>query len=289
MPQRKALIYLLLATLLLPFTPFHGAAQTNLSHMELGLNGGGMNYMGDLNNQSILGKANLAGGAFFRMQFNDRWALNIGGSYGHLEGGNPDFMAWRNLSFKSHLLEGTLRMEFNFWPYGLFGTDLHWTPFIFGGFGFFTFNPMAQWQNPNTGETDWYELQPLGTEGQGLNQYPDRSYYSLLQVNMPFGIGVKMMPSKSVTIAMEYGFRKTWTDYLDDVSTTYIDLEALRSSRGEVAVALSDRSAEAGGVTNAPGIKRGDDSLNDWYSYFNISVSVSFDILFGWLMKKKCD
>ncbi len=257
--------------------------------MELGLNGGGMNYMGDLNNQSILGKVHAGGGAFFRMQFGDRWALNIGAGYGHLEGGNPDFMAWRNLSFKTHLLEGTLRMEFNFWPYGLFGTDLHWTPFIFGGFGFFTYNPMAQWCNPTTGETDWYELQPLGTEGQGLSQYPDRSYYSLLQLNMPFGIGVKMMPSKKVTIAMEYGFRKTWTDYLDDVSTTYVDLEALRSSRGEEAVALSDRSAEAGGVANAPGIKRGDDSLNDWYSYFNISISVSFDVLFGWLMKKKCN
>ncbi len=245
--------------------------------------------MGDLNNQSILGRVRAAGGAFVRLKFGDRWALNIGGSHGHLEGGNPDCMAWRNLSFKSPLTEGTLRMEFNFWPHSLSGADFHWTPFIFGGFGFFSFNPMAQWRNPTTGETNWHELQPLGTEGQGLGRYPDRAHYSLLQLSMPFGVGIKMMPSKKVTIAMEYGFRKTWTDYIDDVSTTYVDAELLRSTYGEVSAALADRSVEGGGVANAPGIKRGDDSLNDWYSYFNISIAVSFEVLFGWLQKKKCD
>lgn len=265
-------------------------AQIDLGRMELGVCGGGMNYIGDLNNQSMLGSVNAGAGIFFRMKFGDRWALNIGGSYGHLEGGNPDYMAWRNLSFRSHLMEAYMRMEFNFWPYGIFGTTYHWTPYIFGGFGVFTFNPKAQWTDPNTGQTAWYDLQPLGTEGQGLSAYPGRSYYSLMQINMPFGLGVKIMPGKKFTLAVEYGFRKTWTDYIDDVSTTYVDNELLRNTHGDAAAGLADRSTEVtGGKLNDAGIKRGDDSLDDWYSYFNVSFAVSFDVLFGWLKKKNCN
>lgn len=280
----------LVASLLLLFmasvVPVRG--QMSLGAMELGVNAGGMNYIGDLNDQSMLGRVNPAAGAFFRLKFGDRWALAIGGSYGHLE--SDDFMAWRNLSFRTHLAEAYMRMEFNFFPYGIFDIGYSWTPYIFGGFGIFAFKPRAQWTNPNTGETAWHDLQPLGTEGQGLSAYPDRPYYSLLQMSMPFGIGVKLMPGKHVTLAMEYGFRKSWTDYIDDVSTTYVDPQLLFNARGEEATGLADRSAEVkGGVLNAPGIKRGDDSLDDWYAYFNISVSVSFEVLFGWMRGKRCD
>lgn len=262
--------------------------QVTLGIMELGVNGGGMNYIGDLNDQSPLGKVNPAGGVFFRMKFDDRWALSIGGSYGYLE--SDDFMAWRHLSFRSLLAEGYMRMEFNFFPYGIFETGLSWTPFIFGGFGVFAFKPQALWTNPNTGETAWHDLQPLGTEGQGTSAFPGRSYYSLLQVSMPFGIGLKLMPSRHVTLAVEYGFRKSWTDYIDDVSTTYVDPKLLYDAHGEEAAGLADRSAEVqGGTSNAPGIKRGDDSLDDWYAYFNVSVSVSLEVLFGWMRGKHCD
>lgn len=280
------LVAILLLLTVVPAFPARG--QMSLRDMELGVNGGGMNYIGDLNDQSMLGKPNLAVGAFFRLKFGDRWALAIGGSYGHLE--SDDCMAWRNLSFRTHLAETYMRMEFNFFPYGIFDIGYSWTPYIFGGIGVFAFKPQALWTNPNTGETDWYELQPLGTEGQGLSAYPDRPYYSLMQVSMPFGLGVKLMPGKNVTLAMEYGFRKTWTDYIDDVSTTYVDPQLLYDAHGEAAAGLADRSAEAGGgVPNAPGIKRGDDSLDDWYAYFNISVSVSFEVLFGWMRGKHCD
>ena len=218
-----------------------GAAPNGLSRMEWGSRRR-MNYIGDLNGQSMLGSVNGAAGAFFRMKFGDRWALSIGGSYGHVE--SHDYMAWRNLSFHSYVGEAYMRMEFNFWPYGLFGTDYHWTPYLFGGLGVFSFNPKAQWTDPNTGETAWHELRPLCTEGQGLSAYPDRSTYSLLQLDMPFGLGVKLMPNKKFTIAVEYGFRKTWTDYLDDVSTTYVDNELLHDVYGDASAGLADRSDE---------------------------------------------
>ena len=260
-------------------------AQLALGDMELGVGVGGMNYIGDLNNQGMLGAPHWAGGLFCRINWDNRWALVLGAAAGQVEGGSPDCMAWRNLSFRSPILEGTMRMEFNFWPYGQGDMRFRWTPFIFGGIGAFHFNPKALLEDPATHEARWHELQPLGTEGQGLEEYAGRTPYALTQLSMPFGLGVKWTPTKTVTLSAEYGFRKSWTDYLDDVSTTYADNALLRQRRGEVAAALADRSA----IPNATGIKRGDDSLDDWYAYFNVSVSVSFDLLFGWMRKKRCD
>lgn len=287
--EKRPLPYLAAALIaLLCLWPPRAAAQTALGRMEIGVSGGGMNYIGDLNGQSLIGTVNVAGGAFFRMRFSDRWAMVAGASYGHVE--SRDYMAWRNLSFRTTISEAYLRMEFNFWPEGLFAAAWNWTPYLFGGLGVFAFNPRAQWTNPLTGETAWHDLQPLGTEGQGLKAYPHRSPYSLLQLSMPFGLGVKLMPNKKFTLAVEYGFRKSWTDYLDDVSTTYVDNELLRSSRGDVSAGLADRSDETpAGTLNASGIKRGDDSLDDWYAYFNVSIAVSCDVLFGWMRKKNCD
>lgn len=283
----KRRLYLSFLTLLMPLLL---SAQGNLSNMEIGVNAGGMNYIGDLNDQSMLGKPNLAYGGLFRYKLDNRWSIVCGASYGHVEGGNPDVLPHRNLSFSSYIFEGYLRTDFNFFPFGFGDMRFRWTPYIFGGFGFFKFNPTAYYIDPLSGEEGWYELQPLCTEGQGLLQYPDRSPYSLLQLTMPFGLGVKFLPSKYFTVTAEYGWRKTWTDYLDDCSTTYVDNDLLNYENGEIAAALADRTGEVDpGYVNASGIKRGDDSLDDWFAYFNVSATVSFELLFGWMMKKKCN
>ena len=116
--------------------------------------------------------------------------------------------------------------------------------------------------------------------------YTERRPYPLTQVCMPFGVGMRWRLSKNVSLTAEYGFRKTWTDYLDDVSTTYVGSEVLLAEvqDGVLAAALADRSE----VPNAVGIKRGDDSLDDWYSYFNLSLGMNLDMLFGWMRSKRC-
>ena len=265
-------------------------AQVSLNNMELGLCAGGMNYMGDLKNQSLLGKPSPAWGAFYRQKFGDRWALSLSAAYGHVEGGNPDVIEKRNLSFRSYIAEAAIRMEFNFFPLGKGDMHFRWSPYVFGGLGAFAFNPQARYTDPAVGSPLWYDLRPLGTEGQGTPDYPEREMYETFQIALPFGVGIKWHISRTVTLAAEYGFRKTWTDYLDDVSTTYADPDIIERYRGTVAAALADRSGEVeAGFRNATGIKRGDDSLNDWYAFFNLSLSVSFDTLFGWMRKKKCN
>ena len=265
------------------------SAQLWLGKTEIGVTAGGMNYIGDLNNQSMFGKVNVAFGGLLRYNFDNRLSMRFDVDYGHVEGGNPDYIARRNLSFRSYIMEGALRAEFNFFPYGPRDDQFVWTPYIFGGIGFFVFNPQAVYTDPHTGESSWQDLQPLTTEGQGTSLNPDASPYKLKELNMPFGVGFKYSPSKALTISAEYGFRKTWTDYIDDVSTLYVDNGQLKELAGGIAAAMADRSAEVEpGYVNAAGIKRGDDSLDDWYAYFNVCVTLKFDFLFGWLVKKRC-
>ena len=264
----------------------NGLAQPSdmLSRTELTLRVGGMNYCGDLNDQSLLGEVNMAGGVGLRVRLDNRWTVRVEGDYGTIAA-TEDVDPKRNLSFRSPLVEGGLLAEFNFQSYGGGATDWQWTPYIFGGVGVFHYNPRAKYVDTH-GDVQWADLQPLHTEGQGTNAYPDRRPYRLTQLAMPFGLGVRLRLGKYFSLSAEYGFRKTWIDYLDDVSTTYADPAVLRAEveNGSLAAQLADRSE----VANRPGIKRGDDSLPDWYSFFNIAVGVNLDPLFGWMRQKKC-
>ncbi len=260
-----------------------------LSRSELLLMGGGMNYIGDLNNESALTLPRLAGGVGLRYRFDNRWALRVEASYGQI-GCDEDYNELRNLSFRSDIIEGAVLAEFNFAPFGSGATERLWTPYLFGGLGVFHFNPMAMY-TLGDGQEMWAELQPLHTEGQGSTQYPDRKAYARMQMCLPFGVGVKVRLGKNFSLAAEYGFRKTWTDYLDDVSKTYVEHDLLQSNSddGVLAEQLADRSGEVQeGYVNAAGVKRGDDSLDDWYAYLHVSLGVSLDAMFGWMRSKRC-
>lgn len=255
-----------------------------MGRSELLFAGGGMTYLGDLNEQSAFGEVNVAGSLGVRTWLDNRWALRGTVAYGAISAMH-DCIEARNLSFRSNLFEASLVVEFTFRPYGPGATESPWTPYLFGGVGVFHFNPKTKYTSFD-GTEQWVELQPLCTEGQGTTLYPERRPYRLIQTAMPFGVGVRWRVSKSLSLAVEYGFRKTWTDYLDDVSTTYVGSELLAAqvSDGVMAAQVADRSSEP----NAPGIKRGDDSLDDWYSYFNLSVGINLNTLFGWMKSKKC-
>lgn len=275
-----------------PFSPtcsLHAQPQDFLSSSELLLYGGGMNYIGDLNNQSALTLPRPAFGGGIRYRIDNRWALRGEVSFGSVAC-EEDYNELRNLSFKSNILEVGAMAEFNFAPYGPGATERLWTPYIFGGLAVFHYNPMAKY-TIGSGEEHWAELQPLHTEGQGSVDYPDRHPYTLTQLCFPFGVGVKCRLGKAFSLAVEYGFRMTWTDYLDDVSTTYVGADVLTASveDGTLAALLADRSGEvAEGYVNAPGVKRGDDSLDDWYSYIHVTIGINFDVLFGWMRSKRC-
>ena len=260
-----------------------------LRNSEVVLGGGLMNYIGDLNNQSVLSPLHGAGSVGLRTRLDSRWAVRVEVAYGSISC-EKDYIVRRNLSFRSDIFELAALAEFNFRPFGPGATESAWTPYIFGGIGVFHYNPMAQYTD-NEGNAQWVELQPLNTEGQGTSLYPERRPYALVQLCMPFGVGVKVRFNKTFSMTAEYGFRMTWSDYLDDVSTTYVGSELLEAEvlEGAMAARMADRSNEVeSGYVNAVGIKRGDDALKDWYAFLKVSVGVNLETLLGWTRSKRC-
>jgi hypothetical protein len=140
--------------------------------------------------------------------------------------------------------------------------------YIYGGIGYFSFNPKTKYN----GET--VALQPLGTEGQFF--LPGKSPYKLTSLTIPFGVGYKFKPTKLGYFSVSVDSRKTFTDYIDDVSTQYVDKTALMASNGPTAVALSDRSNPDGRIIgfSEPGAIRGNPNNND--NFFFLTISYNF-------------
>ena len=202
---------------------------------------------------------------------NPRVGLRVGASYTSLSAGdsssNIPNNQYRNLSFATHLFEMHTGLEINVLPIEV----LHFraTPYFFGGISAFYFNPFAQDPSGNK-----VLLRPLSTEGQGLPMYSDRKTYSNVNIAFPFGGGAKFFIGKTLFLTTEIGFRYTNTDYLDDVSKSYVNLDTLNAYKGKLAKTMSYRGSDK----NNPqyGFQRGDTKSNDWYWFANISVSVYF-------------
>ncbi len=248
---------------------------TYAQRSEIGVLLGTSYYLGELTPNQF-GNLNFAGGLVYRYNLNPHWALKLDALYGTLDGSDAEHGKIRNLSFKSRVLEFSAQIELNFFEY-LTGSKSHrFSPYIFGGVAAFNFNPQAM---DNIGQ--WHDLQPLGTEGQGTINYPTKKAYSLTQLSIPFGIGFKFSASKIICIGAEWGLRKTFTDYIDDISTTYVDKNILANEKGPIAGYLSDRTTEL--IDPLTGLyrpgnqenqQRGNSSNKDWYSFAGVTITV---------------
>jgi hypothetical protein len=238
---------------------------------ELGLFLGGSYYIGDLNPIKQFHKTQPAAGLVYRRNLNYRQTLKYAINYGKLTASDAQSkdvaQKNRNLNFTSTLWEATAQYEFNFFQYETGNWQIPASPFVFIGLSAFRFNPQA---NVNGSYVD---LRNLGTEGQGTTYY-NRKKYSTIQASIPFGIGFKGTVAKHLSIAAEWGMRKTFTDYIDDVSKTYVDPTILAAEKGTLAAELSNRS-NLGYVTGTDR-QRGNSKNKDWYSFAGITVAYKF-------------
>ena len=122
-------------------------------------------------------------------------------------------------------------------------------------------------------ENHWYALEPLGTEGQGTSANPGKNKYSRAGTAFPFGVGMKYNLNKNIILGLEWGMRKTFTDYLDDVSSTYADPIVLFRENGSLAAALGDRSLSKDTQSHI-GLQRGNSRNKDWYSFAGLIITV---------------
>ncbi len=240
---------------------------------RVNVNGGVSNYSGDLQAKLFtLSEAAATFGVGVQYDLSPHFAVTSNLNYiqiGASDKLNKPNLQFRNLSFDSKLVELNLMAE-----YTLF--DLNYSrisPFVNVGVAGFHHNPSAF---DSLGKKVF--LQPLSTEGQGLPEYPDRKVYSLFQFSIPFGGGIKFRVSENIILAYEIGYRKTFTDYLDDVSTGYVDRATLLAAKGQRAVSLAYRTDELKGgskVYPVDGTKRGGPDAKDYYYTQTIRVSVA--------------
>lgn len=237
---------------------------------ELGLFGGVSYYLGNLNPGKQFFLPGPTFGVLYRHNFDSRFAYKLFIAYGMVQGSDAKakFNVERNLSFRSPVVELSNQIELNFMKFVPGSMGYPFTPYIFSGFSVFYFNPQGEYDGK------WYDLQPLGTEGQTTSEYPDKSKYSLVSVAIPIGAGFKFNLSRYIIMGLEWGMRKTYTQYLDDVSTTYADPKAL-AENGHLAVIFGNRSLPVNGVQqNLTGYERGNSSIYDWYSFAGISITI---------------
>lgn len=239
----------------------------DLYRSEIGFMIGGSYYVGDLNPKKHFLQTKLAGGILYRYNFSPRWTLRASALLGNLEASDSKSQAnvERNLSFRSYIFDFSTVVEFNFLPY-ILGDKKHFiSPYIFAGVSVFNFNPQALY------DSKWYSLHQYGTEGQGTTIQGVSKPYSLTQIGIPFGLGVKISPAKFMSLGLEWGIRKTFTDYLDDVSGKYVDPVVLAAENTEIAAKLADRSLTTQGLNT--GLDRGNANTKDWYVFTGLTAT----------------
>jgi hypothetical protein len=255
--MRKTIVFFLVSIITLP----------SFSQVRLGIFGGLSNYQGDLTDK-LYKSSKAAFGITASFPIAQRFSIRTGLTLGKIAGADslsdkPELIA-RNLSFQSKITEFSVLAQ-----YDIFNIDdTRWTPYVFGGLALFHFNPFTY----DSTQTKVY-LQPLSTEGQGLQGYPEKPY-TLTQLSLPFGAGIKYAISDRVQIGLEVGLRKTFTDYLDDVSGGYADPADLLAGKGQQSVDLSYRGDEIGNAAYpTKGFTRGNPKAKDYYYFSGLHLS----------------
>lgn len=242
---------------------------------KVNLFGGFSNYIGDLQSTPYTtAQSNGAFGGGIQYDLTNHFSLLSNLMYGRISAAdgysNQADLRARNLNFESVIGEWNLLAEYN-----LLDLNAHrLSPYVFAGIALFHFNPYSY---DSLGKKVY--LRPLSTEGEGLSQYPDRKPYALTQFAIPFGGGIKFRVSDRVTIAYEIGMRKTFTDYLDDVSKTYVDQNTLLAARGPEAVEMAYRGGELKGGAPYPasGSIRGGAKNKDWYYMSGLRLTIALN------------
>jgi len=235
---------------------------------EFGVGVGAGHYFGDLNTRAHLNRPKIAATAFFRKNLGNYIALRVGASfaqlgYSDIYNDHNEYMKARNLSFNSNVWELALQGDFNFFRFMPGEPGYNFTPYVTFGIGVFNYDPFAMLAGQK------YFLRPLNTEGQGSSLYPDRKPYGSMAFSIPLGFGFKYCINENINIGFEIVHRVTGTDYLDDVSTTYVDpsiFPPLPDGSPSPAYLLHDRSYELGEPIGIPGRQRGISTQKDQFA-----------------------
>lgn len=240
-------------------------------------------YQGDLSPRKSRfsfspGRLGLA--TMFGTKLNNTFRLNLKAMIGQIGGSDEDSKLdsrkRRNLSFDSPIYELGINTEISFNSFlkklDKYGINIYYTT----GINVFKFSPKAKLRT-SSGKFELIDLQALGTEGQGLPGFDEK--YPLIQINIPFGIGLKFQLFDNVDLGFEFAPRLIFSDYIDDVSGTYVNYDELMEANRPLAAVLANREGEylgTGPVKVPTGQLRGNSEDNDWYFFASVYLSYNF-------------
>ena len=236
---------------------------------EIGGFFGVTNYLGDLSRDVYEPtQFNVALGVFARQNVTEHWSVKAGMNGGILSGSDQyTNKPARNLNFRTMLIETALQLEYNIVTLPVLDDQHLVSPYVFAGVGGFYFNPYALYRG------SMVELQPLGTEGQGLEGYDP--YYQRVGLSVPMGGGLKFNINGRSSVGFEFGFRKTFTDYLDDVSGAYPDRSDMIEADRVMGYTLSYRTPEYNikAPLEAKGLRGNPDNM-DAYVFAGVQAAI---------------
>ena len=297
--SRIAVTFILL--ILFSFSSFSQSISFKDGKIEAGLGLGPSFFLGDLGGARGIGKpfvrdldfplTKFAKGIYVNIYPSEWLGFRLAANFSHLEGsddevnlaGGREFSRWRrNQYFQSKITEVYLGFELypTVWMERYDGLKGKFRPYGVAGVGAFHFNPKGYYYpDPNNQNVkQLVELKPLRLEGQGMAEYPTRKEYKLTQIEIPMGGGFKYFIKENVYIGIEILHRKTFTDYVDDVSTKYIDpiyfQKYLKPADVPIATQLSNREPFRNISRPYIGRQRGDSKEMD--SFFSTILR------FGW-------
>jgi hypothetical protein len=236
---------------------------------ETGFGTGLSNYHGDLEHGNFYKNFHPSGMLFSRYNLSSYFSWRNQFSYLKISGSDAGVKGYsnRNFNFQSNIWELSSTFEFNFQAFGTNVNDEYWTPYFYSGLSLFVFDP-KRLDNKDIG------LRKLRTEGQ-------TKPYSRLQPSIPIGFGIKTMlnPSRNRGVwilGVEGCWRKTFTDYLDDVGGFYPDYKTMADKQGLASAQYSHAQTLNGKPFSPAGTMRGDKHLRDWYYFIGFTASYRF-------------
>lgn len=237
---------------------------------EFGLTAGAAHYFGDLNTRANINRPKIALGAFFRRQISNYISVRLTGHFAQLGYSDiynkNEYQKRRNLSFNTNIFELAVMGDFNFFKFVPTDPRYAFTPYASVGVGFFSYNPYAYYQDEKV------YLRPLHTEGQTF--YENRKTYGSTALAIPLAFGIKYAITDKINLSFELGYRFTTTDYLDDVSKTYVGIDKFAASpEKSLAGIMQDRSVELGPPIGIEGRQRGWSKQKDQYGIAEIGIS----------------
>jgi hypothetical protein len=231
--------------------------------MEVGITAGGSYYLGDLNPGGHFKQSKVMYGLVARYIADTRWCFRAQAIFANVAGdaANSSYLPERGLAFSSSITDISAFVEFNFLPYFTGSFKSKAATYIYAGLGVFFFNPTS-------GGVD---LRPLGTEGQNEG-YLGRSPYATTGISFPFGLGGKFSVTSKLSLQVFWEMHKTFTDYIDDISTTYY-LNGRDIKTDDLAAVMSDPT-----LNHTPGMQRGNTGTKDWYAFFGAALTYKFNL-----------